>query len=90
MARWPTDVSFAFARGASIAGDARSQREGLAQPHTALTVNEETVVLDVQIVLQRTLGAQKMLKGIFRLAQFRFQSVNRLLDFENFFHQSAK
>ena len=94
--RWPTEIEKTtkfrlHSLGvASVAGYAGSEREGLAESHAALAINEQTVVLHVQVVLERTLRAQKVLQGIFRLAQFRFQFVDRFLDFEYFFHQPAK
>ena len=73
-----------------VAGDPRRHREGLAHAHALLAVDEETVALDHEVVLERRLGAEEVLQGVLRLAQLALQLVDGLVQFVDLFDESAK
>ncbi len=70
--------------------DAWCHGEGFAHAHALFPVDEETVVLDGQILFQSSLGAQKFLESILRHAQFSLEVIDSLCDLANLLNQSEK
>lgn len=70
-----------------VAHQAGGAGEGLAHPHALLLVNEEGVGLDQQVVLQPGLVQDQQLEGVLGLPQAQLQSLQCVVDGEDFVHQ---